>query len=71
MLNSLYKKIDASANGIVGFSEMREWMTGRARRQALARDVRAFSRASLTGLTTSLTTCLTTCLTTSQRRASH
>ena len=31
---TLFKKIDSSANGVIGFSELREWMTGRLKRQA-------------------------------------
>ena len=39
MLLSLFKKIDGNGNGVLGFAEMREWMTGRMRRQTEARIV--------------------------------
>lgn len=39
MLLSLYKRLDTDRSGVVGFSEIREWMTGRMNRVNLARRV--------------------------------
>ena len=39
MLKTLYRKIDSDFTGVIGFAELREWMTGKMRRINKAREV--------------------------------
>ena len=39
MLSSLFKRIDSDKSGVLGFMEVREWMTGRMRRKTMAHSI--------------------------------
>lgn len=43
MLLTLFKRIDRDGSGIIGFSELREWMTGRMGRVRQARSIHLLS----------------------------